>query len=105
MASILIVEDAFDASEAMANYLRKAGHEVKCVGNGREALADVIMSAPGVGVLDWLLPEMDVPSFWEVIRLYLRTRSLKFVVMVGIPDSRMVKRIRKVGVNSVLVKG
>jgi len=105
MASILIVEDAFDASEAMANYLRKAGHEVKCVGNGREALAAVIMSTPGVVLLDLLLPEMDGPSFLEVVRLYLRMRSLPVVVMTGIPDSPMVERIRKLGVNSVLVKG
>ena len=105
MASVLLVEDAFDASEALASYLRKHGHEVRVVGNGREALAAVIMNPPDAVVLDLFLPEIDGPSFLEVLRLYLRMTSLPVVVLTGLPDSPMVERARRLKVNSVLVKG
>ena len=75
MASVLLVEDAFDASEALASYLRKHCHQVRSVGNGREALAAVIMNPPDAVVLDLYLPEIDGPSFLEVVRLYLRMNS------------------------------
>lgn len=105
MASVLLVEDAFDASEALAVYLRKHGHQVRAVGNGREALAAVIMNPPDAIVLDLLLPEIDGPSFLEVVRLYLRMNSLPVVVLTGLPDSPMVDRARRLKVNAVLVKG
>lgn len=63
MPFIMIVEDNADACEPLAKYLEKAGHEVKCVPNGREALAHVLTKPPDVVLLDLLMPEMDGPSF------------------------------------------
>ena len=37
--TILIIDDDQDSSDALAAFLRKAGHDVRCAGNGREALA------------------------------------------------------------------
>ena len=105
MASILVVEDAVDACEPLAKFLEKAGHEVMCVPNGREALARVLAKIPDVVVLDLLTPEMDGPTFLEVVRSYLRLQSLPVVVLTGLPDSPMVDRARHLKVNSILAKG
>jgi two-component system sensor histidine kinase/response regulator len=104
MARILIVDDVEDSRESWALILRKAGHEVICVPNGREALALVLTQLPDVILLDLIMPEMDGPSFLEVIRSYLRIQSLPVVVLTGAPDSPMVDRARTLKVNTVLIK-
>jgi CheY-like chemotaxis protein len=105
MASIMIVDDAADSSEPLGKYLEKAGHEVRCVPNGREALAQVIIAMPDVVILDLFMPEMDGPSFLEVIRSYLRLQSLPVVVLTALSESPMVERARNLQVNAILVKG
>jgi len=105
MASILIVDDNTDASEGIAKVLRTAGHDVTCVPNGREALVQVLLKPPDVVLLDLLMPDMDGPSFLQVVRLYLRMQSLPVVVLTGFTDSPMVERALHLKVNSVLVKG
>lgn len=105
MAKILIVDDEEDARESLAVVLRDAGHTVACVPNGREALAQVLTNLPDVVLLDLLMPEMDGPSFLEVVRSYLRIQSLPVVVITALGESPMIDRARALKVNSILVKG
>src|SRR4051812_29334186 len=87
MAKVLVVDDNEDARESFADMLRCAGHEVFCAPNGREALSHVLAQLPDVVLLDLLMPEMDGPSFLEVVRSYLRIQSLPVVVLTGLADS------------------
>jgi len=105
MAKILIVDDERDARESMAVLLREAGHVVTCAPNGREALSAVLSDLPDVVLLDLLMPEMDGPSFLEVVRSYLRIQSLPVVVLTALTDSPMIDRARALKVNAILVKG
>lgn len=105
MAKILIVDDSEDARETLAVVLRDVGHTVACAPNGREALSLVLTDLPDVILLDLIMPEMDGPSFLEVIRSYLRIRALPVVVLTGLGDSPMIERARALSVNSILVKG
>jgi len=104
MAKILIVDDNVDSSETLALFFRNAGHEVTCAHNGRDALTVVLTQTPEVILLDLALPEMDGPSFLEVVRSYLRISSLPVVVLTGLADSPMIDRVQALKVNSVLVK-
>ena len=104
MAKIMIVDDNDDARESLAVLLQVPGHKVTCVPNGREALALVLADLPDVVVLDLLMPEMDGPSFLEVVRSYLRIQSLPVVVLTALTDSPMVDRARALRVNSILLK-
>ena len=105
MASILIVDDAADACEPLAKFLEKAKHTVRCVANGREALTQVLLAMPDVVILDLFMPDMDGPSFLEVVRSYLRLQSLPVVVLTALADSPMAERARALKVNSILLKG
>ena len=105
MAKILNVDDDEDARESLTTFLRAAGHTVTCVPNGREALAALLADLPDVVLLDLLMPEIDGPSFLEVVRSYLRIQSLPVVVLTGLSDSPMIDRARALHVNSILVKG
>jgi CheY-like chemotaxis protein len=105
MAKILIVDDNDDSRSLLGKLFEKAGHEVIGMPNGREALAHVINDLPDVILLDLLMPEMDGPSFLEVVRSYLRLQSLPVVVFTALTDSPMIQRAQALKVNSVLVKG
>jgi CheY-like chemotaxis protein len=105
MAKILIVDDTPDAGELLGKFLEASGHEVACVPNGKEALAQVITDTPDVILLDLIMPEMDGPSFLEVIRSYLRLQSLPVVVLTAHQESPMIERVQNLKVNAVLVKG
>lgn len=105
MAKILIVDDDEDARDSMAAILQARGHTTTCVPNGREALAVVLADLPDVVLLDLLMPEMDGPSFLEVVRSYLRIQSLPVVILTGLSDSPMIDRARALKVNSILAKG
>src|SRR6476469_2658473 len=105
MPYVMIVDDVIDACEALAKFLERAGHRVRCVPNGREALADVIRDTPDVVILDLMMPVMDGPTLLEILRLYLRLQTLPVVVLTGIPDSPLVERVRNAAVSSILIKG
>jgi CheY-like chemotaxis protein len=105
MVKILIVDDDADAGDSLAKFLQAVCHEVTTVPNGRDALASVLAATPDVILLDMLMPEMDGPTFLEIIRSYLRLQSLPVVVVTGVPESPMVDRVQHLKVNSVLVKG
>jgi CheY-like chemotaxis protein len=105
MSKLLIVDDDEDGRETLAVVFRDAGHTVTCVPNGRDALGAVLADPPDVILLDLLMPEMDGPSFLEVIRSYLRIQSLPVVILTALGESPMIDRARALKVNSVLVKG
>ncbi len=105
MAKILIVDDDLDSGEALAKFLRAAGHEVTYAPSGRQALANVLADIPDVILLDMFMPEMDGPAFLEIVRSYLHLHSLPVVVLTGLPGSPMVARSQHLKVNSILVKG
>ena len=105
MAKILIVDDNADDRETLSQLLTVARHTVTTVPNGREALAAVLQALPDVILLDLLMPEMDGPSFLEVVRSYLRLQSLPVVIYTGLSDSPMIDRAQALRVNSVLAKG
>jgi CheY-like chemotaxis protein len=105
MPYVMIVDDVIDSCEALAKFLERAGYRVRCVPNGREALADIIRDTPDVVILDLMMPVMDGPTLLEILRLYLRLQTLPVIVLTGIPDSPLVERVRNAGVNAILVKG
>ena|SRR5688572_16654243 len=105
MAYVMIVDDHADSCEPLALFLEKAGHTVRCIANGRQAVAEVIQRPPDVVVLDLLMPEMDGPSFLEVTRSYLRLQTLPVVVLTALGDSPLIERVRHLKVSAILLKG
>src|ERR1700752_4557932 len=105
MAKILIVDDNPDHCEGIEKVLTAAGQSVTSVPNGRDALSSVLIDLPDVVLLDLVMPEMDGPSFLEVVRSYLRLQSLPVVVLIALTESPMIERARALKVNSILLKG
>src|SRR5437660_7267258 len=86
MSRVLVVDDDVDGMEAVCRFLEKAGHDVMCKHNGREALAGLPTFSPNVVVLDLLMPEMDGVEFLEVLRKYYRGLTLPVVLLTAVPE-------------------
>ena len=83
LAHALIVDDDHDGREPIAHILRRAGHEVTCASDAKEALAVLTGQTPSVVILDLMMPEMDGTQLLEVIRSYLRWQSIPVIVVSG----------------------
>lgn len=104
MAVVLVVDDERDTREAVAKYLRKAGHSVALSPNGTDAMAALCVETPDVVVLDYRMPQMDGITFLEVIRCYLRWQALPVILLTAYPDGPHMKRATELGVRRTFVK-
>lgn len=59
MSRILIVEDEPKLAALEADYLKAAGYEAHCIGNGADAIPWVRANAPDLILLDLMLPGRD----------------------------------------------
>ncbi|WP_409330249.1 response regulator [Trujillonella humicola] len=89
--SVLVVEDTEEIRELVVTVLGRAGMDVRAVGTGAEALAEVRRSAPDVVVLDLGLPDADGTEVCRQIRaesecyvLMLTARAEEVDLLVGL---------------------
>ncbi len=77
-ARVLVVDDERSLARVVASYLEREGHQVRCVFDGRAAVAASREQAPDLVVLDLMLPDLDGI---EVCRR-LRTFTDCYIVML-----------------------
>ncbi len=89
--SVLVVEDTDEIRELVRTVLTRAGMDVRAVGTGAEALAEVRRSAPDVVVLDLGLPDADGTEVCRQIRaesecyvLMLTARAEEVDLLIGL---------------------
>lgn len=104
MGHVLIVDDDVDAAEMLGQFLGRAGHKVRSVPNGREALAALSEDIPDVAILDVRMPEMDGITFLEVMRCYLRWETVPVILITGFPDDPRLARANRLGIRKTFVK-
>jgi DNA-binding response OmpR family regulator len=75
---LLVVEDEPSIAEVVSLYLKRAGYQVKVVGDGQAALDLMVRQMPDLLILDVMLPQVDG---FTVIR-WLRDRSDVPVIML-----------------------
>jgi CheY-like chemotaxis protein len=105
MASILLVDDDFDGTEALAHTLRRGGHEVRHVENGRDALSAILERLPQLVILDLKMPEMSGIDLLEIMRSYLRLSDVPVIVFTAYPDRAIEGRGDRLKVLEIFEKG
>jgi signal transduction histidine kinase/DNA-binding response OmpR family regulator len=80
---VLVVDDNADAAQATAVLLELAGHEVKAVGDGHDALASAPVFAPHVVLLDIGLPRLDGYEVARKLRALAETSSAFLIALTG----------------------
>jgi CheY-like chemotaxis protein len=105
VATILVVEDDNDAAEVLNHALRKTGHRVMSVPNGREALALLLLGNVDLVITDLRMPMMDGVTLLGVMRSYLRFQAMPVIVFSAFADGRAAERLAALGVADVFLKG
>ena len=82
-ATILLVEDELVTRTSMAVRLKRLGHRVLEAGNGQEGLDLARRDRPDLIIVDWMMPEMDGPTFCEALRRDPLLKSSQVLLMTS----------------------
>ena len=104
VSTVLIIDDDPDGCEPIASYLAKAGHEVRQVTSGREALDAVMGQVPDAVLLDVLMPDMDGIAVLKVIRSYLQWAAVPIAILTAYPEDPRLWHVSRYGVTHVFTK-
>ena len=77
---ILVVDDEAHVQRLLQMYLERAGHQVRCCGDGNEALRLAAADPPALVVLDLMLPGADG---WEVCRRLRQETDLPVILLTA----------------------
>jgi CheY-like chemotaxis protein len=101
---ILLVDDDFEVSEALAMLLRRDGHVVDCVLSGREALDHLAANTE----VDVVLTDLGMPDVngWTVARTAKdRSPAMPVVLVTGWgDDAEIEKAVERGAVDCVITK-
>ena len=87
MSMILLVDDDEDMLAITGRWLEKAGYEVTRASSGRDALSFLSNRKPDLILLDYLMPEMDGPTFLNKIRTNDAYKNIPVLYRTGMEDA------------------
>ena len=82
-STVLVVDDEPVSRVSMAARLTRLGYRVLQAGEGRTGLELLRRERPELTILDWMMPEMDGPSFCELVRQDPLIQSSQILMMTG----------------------
>lgn len=83
LRTVLIVDDEPTARMALAARLKRLGYRVIETGDGKAGLEALRRERPDLTILDWMMPEMDGPSFCEQVRQDPELLSSQILMMTS----------------------
>ncbi|MFZ1987259.1 MAG: diguanylate cyclase [Desulfatitalea sp.] len=84
---ILVVDDDIVSRTIVQKYLHKAGFEVLCAGNGKEAMAIFHQRFCPIVLTDWMMPEITGPQLCRMLR-ETKTDGYVFIILITSRDSK-----------------
>ena len=101
---VLVVDDDPDAREVLSTLVKMFGRSVKTAASGQEALAQIKSEAPGLILLDLMMPQM---SGFEVLNRLMADPEMRRipVIVVSAYDKAQNGTLQLPGVKEVLPKG
>ena len=81
--TILLIEDDLVTRTSMAARLTRLGYRVLEAENGRVGLDVARRERPDLLIVDWMMPEMDGPTFCEAVRRDPLLKSSQLLLMTS----------------------
>jgi len=100
----VVVDDAADLRELVADLLRMKGHDVKTVEDGASAIALIRAERPDVALIDIGLPEMDGYEVARQLRRDLPAERLRLIAMTGYGQAADKAHALEAGFDAHIVK-
>jgi sigma-B regulation protein RsbU (phosphoserine phosphatase) len=82
-STVLVVDDEPVSRVSMVVRLKRLGYRVLQAEDGAAGLALLRRERPELTILDWMMPEMDGPSFCELVRQDPTIQSSQILMMTG----------------------
>jgi phosphoserine phosphatase RsbU/P len=102
---ILIAEDDFTSRAILTAVLKKHGHDVVVTVNGAEACHEMQKSdAPGLAILDWMMPEMDGLEVCRCIRTIKTDRPPYLIILTSKDEKADIVAGLEAGADDYLAK-
>jgi signal transduction histidine kinase/FixJ family two-component response regulator len=101
---VLLAEDNPVNQEVAATVLRKRGHRVDIVGDGREAVAAATRERYDVVLMDVQMPEMDGLAATRAIRVLPEGRGQRIIALTAHASGAERERCLAAGMNGYLTK-
>ncbi len=103
-ARIIVVDDNVDAADSLGIMLAYAGHEVRVVYDGRDALRVAEDFSPDTIILDLGMPGMDGYAVARAVRADAKLRSVRLIALSGYGQLEDRRRTAEAGFDEHLVK-
>ena len=103
MARVLVVDDNHDVAETLVLLLETAGHEVRAVHDGCDALSEAQRRLPDAIVLDIGLPDIDGVEVARRLRDQYG-HDVRLIAYSATADHPTQRRIARAGFDVVLTK-
>lgn len=100
-AKILVVDDDDASSKLMHRILEKAGHVVRAVSDGREAIKAFYTWQPHLVILDIMMPRMDG---WAVLERIREVSAAPVIMLTALGQEHQKVRGLQEGADDYLVK-
>ena len=104
MMIILVVDDDPGCRKLTSRVLKVNGYGTVVACNGLEALEILKQQAVDMILLDLMMPEMDGLEFMAAMRAEGKWNQVPVLVLSGVADLEMAKKVRDTGVQGYLVK-
>jgi CheY-like chemotaxis protein len=99
---VLVVEDAEEAFDAIADLLAEAGFQVVGAGNGIDAVDTAVKLLPDVILMDLSLPLMGGCEAARLLKSDVRTRDIPIIAVTG--HHNFLAMAREAGCDAFLTK-
>jgi len=101
----LVIDDSKAMRAILSSMLRRAGHEVTEVENGRQGLEHLDRTGPADFVLvDWNMPEMNGYDFVVAVRALPAYRAMPIMMVTTETEMSQVVRALEAGADEYVMK-
>lgn len=98
---VLVIDDDHATTDLLSQVLRTNGFDVVASSNSSNALEMARREAPGVVILNVIIPDVDV---WELCRLIRTFSSVPILALSAIHDPNLIASILDAGADDYVVK-
>src|SRR4051794_11058182 len=89
MAEVMVVDDDDTVASVVVNYLERAGHGTRRLGDGQDALDAIEQKQPDLVVLDLMLPGLDGLEVCRRVRGSWPEIAIVMLTALAEPDDRI----------------
>ncbi|MBC7785275.1 MAG: HDOD domain-containing protein, partial [Burkholderiales bacterium] len=90
--------------DPIAACLRLAGHETACAASGKEGVAKARNLAPGLIILDMVMPEMDGLQVLAALRASPETAKIPVFILSALADRDHILKAHRLGAREYMLK-